>query len=162
VLVLAPRHPEIAERMAALRELLAKHGLAAAFRSECADAPLADDLPCLVLDTVGDLRDFYAAATVAHVGVDHNVLEPLGFRRPVTVHTGWEVTYPSYPVYRLLHDEQVLLEADNAELLAAHWIAAVAGQADERVRHTDAVLARARGATERHLNALDPLLAALR
>lgn len=160
VLVLAPRHPENAERMAALRALLAAHGLAPTFRSQCDDAPPAGDTRCLVLDTMGDLRDFYAAATVAHVGVDHNVLEPLGFHRPVTVRPGWEPTYPSYPVYRMLHDEQALLEADGADTLAAHWISAAGGQADARVRHADAVLARARGAVERHLVALDPLLGA--
>lgn len=161
VLVLAPRHPENAERMGALRALLAEYGLAAIFRSQCDDAPLADDIRCLVLDTMGDLRDFYAAATVAHVGVDHNVLEPLGFHRPVTVRPGWESTYPSYPVYRLLHEQQALLEADDANRLSAHWIDAAGGQVDERVRHADAALARARGAVERHLRALAPLLEAV-
>lgn len=161
VLVLAPRHPENAERMAALRALLAAHGLAAIFRSQCEDGPLPGHTRCLVLDTMGDLRDFYAAATVAHVGVDHNVLEPLGFHRPVTVRPGWESTYPSYPVYRLLHEQQALLEADDADVLAAHWITAAGGRADERVRHADAVLARAHGAVDRHLEALRPLLEAV-
>lgn len=160
LLVLAPRHPEVTERMQALRDLLAERGLRAQFRSAVADEPLAAECDCLVLDTMGDLRDFYAAATVAHVGVDHNVLEPLGFDKPVSVMPGWEATYPSYPVYRALHDEQVLLESANADDLARHWAEVLDGgaRAHALVTHARAVLQRARGAVARHLTALQPWL----
>lgn len=160
LLVLAPRHPEVTERMQALRGLLAERGLQARFRSTMADEPLAASCDSLVLDTMGDLRDFYAAATVAHVGVDHNVLEPLGFDKPVSVMPGWEATYPSYPVYRTLHEERVLLEATNADGLAQHWAAVLDGgeRAHARVALSRAVLDRARGAVSRHLEALQPWL----
>ncbi len=160
VLVLAPRHPEVGERMAALSELLTRHHRRFVFRSKVADGALPAATDCLVLDTMGDLRDFYAAATAAHVGVDHNVLEPLGFGRPVTVLPGWNTTYPSYPVYRMLYDQQALLEATGRAALAAHWQDALAhGEATRcSVERAAAALDASRGAVERHLTALaEPL-----
>jgi 3-deoxy-D-manno-octulosonic-acid transferase len=156
LLVIAPRHPEVAERMKALDALLTERGLVARFRSKLEDGPLAAEVDCLVLDTMGDLRDFYAAATVAHVGVDHNVLEPLGFGKPVTVAPGWESTYPSYPVYRMLSDERALLEARDAAALAHHWKEAIANRAavDASIGPAQVALERARGAVERHFSAM--------
>lgn len=140
--------------MQVLRRLLQDRSLPSLFRSQREDGPLDDDTACLVLDTIGDLRDFYAAATVAHVGVDHNVLEPLAFDKPVTVLPGWESTYPSYPVYRLLHEQGALLEAD-AESLAGQWQIVLAGGArlDRQRAHAREVLTRAGGAVGRHLEA---------
>lgn len=156
LLVLAPRHPEVGERMRALRELLVGRGLAACFRSAIEDGPLAVRTDCLVLDTMGDLRDFYAAATVAHVGVDHNVLEPLAFGKPVTVARGWEATYPSYPVYRMLSDENALLEAGDADALGNHWQHVIAGgdAANRLLGSARSALRRSRGAIERHFSAI--------
>ena len=77
LLILAPRHPEVGERMQTLSGYLEQRSLPAVFRSALPDAPLSAHTACLVLDTMGELRDFYAAARIAHVGVDHNVLEPL-------------------------------------------------------------------------------------
>ena len=164
LLVIAPRHPEVAERMRALRELLAARGLEARFRSTLGDAALEAGVDCLVLDTIGDLRDFYAAATVAHVGVDHNVLEPLAFGKPVSVVPGWDKTYPSYPVYRMLSDEHALLEAADAAALAAHWLAAIdASRSDVAAPSAaDRALDRARGAVERHFAAIQGCLDAAR
>jgi 3-deoxy-D-manno-octulosonic-acid transferase len=160
LLILAPRHPEVAERMTALRTLLAEYGLPAAFRSTLEDAPLPGGLACLVLDTMGDLRDFYAACTVAHVGVDHNVLEPLGFGKPVTVTSGWNATYPSYPVYHLLQAHEALAEAHDAAQLGAHWRASFADPAASRQRlaQIQSALRQARGALDRHLAAIERLV----
>jgi 3-deoxy-D-manno-octulosonic-acid transferase len=160
VLVLAPRHPEVAEHMQALRSFLAQRSLTGVFKSAVPDAPLAADAACLVLDTMGELRDFYAAATVAHVGVDHNVLEPLGFGKPVTVGTGWNTTYPSYPVYRLLMDERTLLEVTSAEQLTDTWRDLIDNAEHYRsnVHAITQTLTQARGAVSRHLALLAPLL----
>ncbi len=176
LLVLAPRHPEVPRNLEQLRTALAARSLRAEYRSELGDVALPggnSDLPggnaaqpghpdALVLDTMGDLRDFYAAATVAHVGVDHNVLEPLAFDKPVTVCPGWNATYPSYPVYTLLSAAGGLLRADSAAALAAHWLACVGDAAlrERQAAHTARVLADAAGATARHLAALQPHLAA--
>lgn len=163
LLVLAPRHPEVAERMHALGEMLARDGIAACWRSRLGDAALPEGTACLVLDTMGDLRDFYAAATVAHVGIDHNVLEPLAFGKPVTVLPGWEPTYPSYPVYRMLSDDRALLDAGDAAELARLWSEVIAGDdAAQRIGDAaQAALAHERGAVERHLRAIAPVLEGL-
>ena len=160
LMVLAPRHPEVSERMLALRNYLAQRGLPGVFRSTVPDTPIANETACLVLDTMGELRDFYAAATVAHVGVDHNVLEPLGFGKPVTVGTGWNTTYPSYPVYRLLMDERALLEATAAPQLASTWLDLINNPDHYRssVHAINRTLAQARGAVARHLAQLAPLM----
>lgn len=160
LLVLAPRHPEVAKHMEALRGFLAQRSLVEVFKSTVPDAPMAFDVACLVLDTMGELRDFYAAATVAHVGVDHNVLEPLGFGKPVTVGAGWNTTYPSYPVYHLLMDAHTLLEATTADQLASTWLDLIDNAEHYRsnVQAIGQTLAQARGAVARHLNLLAPLI----
>jgi 3-deoxy-D-manno-octulosonic-acid transferase len=165
LLVIAPRHPEVVERMNALRTLLASRGHEARFRSTLGDSALEASVDCLVLDTIGDLRDFYAAATVAHVGVDHNVLEPLAFDKPVSVVPGWDKTYPSYPVYRMLSDEHALLEAADAQALAMHWLTAIGTHRNDDDAAPSAAaraLERARGAVERHFAAIQSCLDAAR
>jgi 3-deoxy-D-manno-octulosonic-acid transferase len=160
LLVLAPRHPEVAEHMQALRGFLAQRALVNIFKSTLPDTPFAKNTSCLILDTMGELRDFYAAATVAHVGVDHNVLEPLGFGKPVTVGTGWNTTYPSYPVYRLLMDAHTLLEATTADQLASTWLDLIDNAEHYRsnVQAIGHTLTQARGAVARHLALVTPLL----
>jgi 3-deoxy-D-manno-octulosonic-acid transferase len=156
LLVLAPRHPEVAERMQVLRDYLAQRGLHHAFRTTLTDQALPADTACLVLDTMGELRDFYAAATVSHVGVDHNVLEPLSFGKPVTVVTGWDATYPSYPVYRMLMDAHALQEVGSAHALLSCWTGMMSGGSGYRqqVDTIESTLATAKGAVARHLEHL--------
>ncbi len=160
LLVLAPRHPEVAEHMQALRGLLAQRALASIFKSTLSDTPIAADTACLVQDTMGELRDFYASATVAHVGVDHNVLEPLGIGKPVTVGTGRNDTYPSYPVYRSLMDSNVLFEPGNVPNLADYRLELL-GESDhctESVTVINNNLGTLRGAVKRHLAQAGPML----
>ena len=162
LLVIAPRHPEVSERMVMLEKFLRQRDLPFLFRSRVGDIPIAEEIACLVLDTVGELRDVYAASSVAHVGVDHNVLEPLGFGKPVTVQPGWNETYPSYPVYCLLHDQGGLIQVSSATELAASWLALL--RSPERYREAQAkvahVLENARGAVARHWSVFLPLLQA--
>lgn len=160
LLILAPRHPEVSERMQTLRSSLAQRELQAVFRSTLPDMQIATETACVVLDTMGELRDFYAAASIAHVGVDHNVLEPLAFGKPVTVVPGWDTTYPSYPVYRLLMDSQTLIEVAAAKQLSASWLDLIDNAAHyrERTSQIDTTLAGARGAVARHMNILLPCI----
>ncbi|MFX1678200.1 glycosyltransferase N-terminal domain-containing protein [Mitsuaria sp. CC2] len=160
LLILAPRHPENQARMGELLAQLAEAGLRVTRRSQVEDAPLAADVACMVLDTVGELRDFYAAASVAHVGVDHNVLEPLGLNKPLTIRGGWDTTYPSYPVYRLLRDRGVLHECDDDAAMCDYWLAAIARapRIAEDLRRTEEVLASMRGSVARHQAAGEPWL----
>jgi 3-deoxy-D-manno-octulosonic-acid transferase len=83
LLVMAPRHPQ---RFAEAAQALAQSGLRFVRRS------LADpdaDSEVLLLDTLGELLDFYAAADVAFVGGSlvqvggHNLLEPAALGVPI-------------------------------------------------------------------------------
>jgi len=84
-LVLAPRHPE---RFTEVERLLVSSGAAFQRRSETVPARWFDK-DILLLDSLGELVEFFAVADIAFVGgslVDvggHNVLEPAGFGKPI-------------------------------------------------------------------------------
>jgi 3-deoxy-D-manno-octulosonic-acid transferase len=84
-LILAPRHPE---RFAEVEQLLRNSPFGFQRKSRLLrDQYFAQDV--LLLDTVGELREFFAVADVAFIGgslVDvggHNVLEPARLRKPI-------------------------------------------------------------------------------
>lgn len=84
-MVLAPRHPE---RFAEVEKLLINSSFVFQRKSRLtADGYFAQDV--LLLDTVGDLPEFFAAGDIAFVGgslVDvggHNVLEPARLGKPI-------------------------------------------------------------------------------
>lgn len=156
LLVLAPRHPDQKDRMAQLERYCADAEYAFAFRSRLGDSALPDALQVLVLDTLGELKDFYAAATVAHVGRNHNLLEPLAYGKPVTTTGLWEPQHPSYPVYRVLVEAGGVVELDSPDRLAAEWFAMLS----DRAAHSTAtqgireVLEGLAGASARNLELL--------
>lgn len=155
LLVLAPRHPEQTERLQQLNAYLDRQGVVHRNRSRMEDAPLPDDVTVLVLDTMGELRDFYAASTVSFVGRDHNILEPMAFGKPVTVLPGWESTFPSYPVYRLAMESRAISSAADASELSASWLEAMDRASGERRQvETLAFVNNCRGAAERNLQVL--------
>jgi 3-deoxy-D-manno-octulosonic-acid transferase len=84
-LAVAPRHPE---RFAEVEKLLKSTGLSFEKKSQI-DSRLSFDRDVMFVDTLGDLRKFYALADIAFVGgslVDvggHNLLEPAFFKKPV-------------------------------------------------------------------------------
>ena len=85
VMVLAPRHPQ---RFAEVEKLIEKSNLRYVRRSRL-NGRLGQAPDVLLLDTIGELADFYRVADVAFVGgslVDaggHNLLEPAWHRKPV-------------------------------------------------------------------------------
>jgi 3-deoxy-D-manno-octulosonic-acid transferase len=84
-MVLAPRHPQ---RFSEVEKLLRAQGHHFERRSQH-DGRGSFEQDVMLLDTVGDLQDFYAIADVAFIGgslVDaggHNLLEPARLRKPV-------------------------------------------------------------------------------
>lgn len=84
LLILAPRHPE---RCTAVAELCSRHGLRTLRKSVALACPAGT--PVYLLDTLGELMVYYAAADIAFVGGSlipwggHNVLEPAGLGIPV-------------------------------------------------------------------------------
>jgi len=85
LLVLAPRHPQ---RFAEVAALLHQRGVSFVRRSQGA-AAAAHTCEVLLLDSLGELLDFYAAADVAFVGGSlvpiggHNLLEPAALGVPI-------------------------------------------------------------------------------
>lgn len=123
LLVLAPRHPENREMMAGLADALRERSLRSVCRSAIADAALGPGVQVLILDTMGELKDFYGASTVSYVGRDHNILEPLAFGKPVTISPGWEAKFPSYSIYLLLRDTEAVRELSSPTEHAQQWVA---------------------------------------
>jgi 3-deoxy-D-manno-octulosonic-acid transferase len=86
LLLLVPRHPE---RFKPVVQECRDAGFATRTRSE--ERMAASDTQCFVVDTLGELLRFYAAADVAFVGGSlvpiggHNVLEPAALSVPVVV-----------------------------------------------------------------------------
>jgi 3-deoxy-D-manno-octulosonic-acid transferase len=84
-MVLAPRHPE---RFAEVEKLLISSPFGFQRRSQVKNGqPFEKDI--LLLDTLGELADFFAVADIAFVGgslIDaggHNILEPARYHKPV-------------------------------------------------------------------------------
>lgn len=158
LLVLAPRHPPRFEAVAAL---LRRRGVAFVTRSSGADVGLTTAV--LLVDTLGELVLFYAAADVAFVGGSlvpiggHNLLEPAALGKPIV--TGPH-TSNAAPVARLL------LAAGAAEVVAdGPALAACVGRllADGEARRVVggralAAVAANRGALARFLELLAPLV----
>lgn len=87
-LLLAPRHPERFDEVAAL---IAQAGFSFARRSQPSDTTHSRTCPVILLDTVGELTAAYAAADIVFVGGSlvpvggHNILEPALFGKPTVV-----------------------------------------------------------------------------
>jgi len=117
-LVLAPRHPE---RATELEGLLVRRGLRYKLLGE---GDTGGDWEVLVVDTVGKLRGFFAAARAVFVGgslVDkggHNLLEPAAYATAVC--SGSHLDNVQHQSAALLAGDAIELVAD-AEALAAVW-----------------------------------------
>jgi 3-deoxy-D-manno-octulosonic-acid transferase len=156
LLILAPRHPQ---RFDAAAASVAAHGFTCMRRS--GGAP---DTHCqvLLLDTLGELADFYAAADVAFVGGSlvpvggHNLLEPAALGLPVL---SGPQQFSSPEVARVLRGRGALTIVHDAAELAAALTRLLA---DPQARAQQAAAGRAaidanRGALERLLGLIDRL-----
>jgi 3-deoxy-D-manno-octulosonic-acid transferase len=159
LLILAPRHPQ---RFDAAAAAVAAHGFTCLRRS--GGAPAAD-YQVLLLDTLGELADFYAAADVAFVGGSlvpvggHNLLEPAALGLPVV---SGPQQFSSPEVARVLRGQGALtIVHDAAELAAAltRLLADPQARAQQAAAGCAAIDAN-RGALERLLGLIDRLRSA--
>jgi 3-deoxy-D-manno-octulosonic-acid transferase len=155
LLVLAPRHPPRFEEAAAL---LAKQGWRFQRRSSSAlGEPLAADCQVLLLDTLGELLDFYAAGDVAFVGGSlaplggHNLLEPAALGLPVLAGPHQS---NSPEIARALAEAGALDIVADAGQLATRLQELLASEAQRRAQAE-----RANAALQSHRGALGRLLA---
>lgn len=148
LLVMAPRHPENHERMEILEEYIIERNFRYAFKSRGGHLDVRT-IDVLVLDTIGELKDFYSVSAFAYVGLNHNVLEPLAFGKRVYVTSGWNPIYPSYPVYSMLKQVGAIIEADT-EKLGEVWANELEGEASNLTQvDTLSIIHEMQGATEK-------------
>lgn len=159
-LVVVPRHPARAD---SVEGEIRRRGGRALRRSRMDDAAGPDPRDVILLDTIGELELAYAVADVAFVGgtlVPHggqNMMEPASLGRPVVV--GPYVDNFRGEVEMLLHADALVLASDArgveetiGRFLREPDTAAAYGQ---RAREA---IERSKGATERTLAILRPLL----
>jgi 3-deoxy-D-manno-octulosonic-acid transferase len=158
LLVLVPRHPNRFEDVASN---LKRRGLSYVRRSRAPTAEPATQV--LLVDTLGELMTFYAAADVAFVGGSlvpvggHNLLEPAALGLPILAGPN---TYNAEDVARLLLEVGAAHTVHNAVDLAAHVTGLLR---DPEARHSSGERGRAtveanRGALQRLLDLIAPLV----
>lgn len=159
LVVLAPRHPE---RFDAVADACAAAGFRVTRRSAGSACGPATDV--YLLDTMGELPRFYAAADVAFVGGSllpyggHNVLEPAAMGTPVI---SGPHTHNFTEICGLLAAGGVLRVAADADAFAAH-VADWLGDSNERDRIGQIgreIVRTHRGASARTLDLLAQALA---
>jgi 3-deoxy-D-manno-octulosonic-acid transferase len=159
LLILVPRHPQ---RFDTVRDLLAKRHDRAANRSS--GAAISPSISVLLGDTMGELMMFYAAADVAFVAGSltpiggHNLLEPASVGRPVL--TGPHNFNGEESAQLLMDAGAAFIVADTEQL--AHAVSGLLGDASLREvmgAAGRAVLDSNRGALDKLLTLVDPLLA---
>lgn len=160
LLVLAPRHPP---RFPTVAARLQSAGLSFVRCSTGSSATASTDV--VLLDSIGELSQYYAAADLAFVGGSlvpiggHNLLEPAALG--VATITGPHVFNAEDVAAALVADGAVSCVQDGESL--TRTVLALARDADERHRRGArgiAVVDRNRGTLERLLELLAPLLSA--
>ena len=157
LLVMAPRHPQ---RFAEAAQTLLQAGVRFARRSQGADSAACE---VLLLDTLGELLDFYAAADVAFVGGSlvpvggHNLLEPAALGLPIL--TGPH-NFNGADIARLLIERGgAEVVRTPAELAARLRVLLTDPAARARMGEAArACLSGNRGALEKLLSLIEPLL----
>ncbi|MGR8918715.1 MAG: lipid IV(A) 3-deoxy-D-manno-octulosonic acid transferase [Gammaproteobacteria bacterium] len=158
LVVIAPRHPE---RFREVRELFRDAGFAVA--SHSAGETCGPDTTVYLLDTMGDMVRFYAAADIAFVGGSllpyggHNVLEPAALATPVL---SGPHTFNFAEISELLEAAGALEIVDGADGLvrqASRWLDD-SNERDRVGRLGQALVARHGGATARTLERIAPFL----
>ncbi|MGQ5523163.1 3-deoxy-D-manno-octulosonic acid transferase [Chitinimonas sp. PSY-7] len=149
-LLLAPRHPENPAVLHHIAQQCAEHGLGYQLRSEMLTSGKDSTADCLVLDTIGELRDAFRFGACSHIGKDHNLLEPLCAGLDVTALPNWDATYPSFPVFKVLSEAGDVSLHTDADSLARRWQHSLEQyQQQNRQSKVSELLARFGGATER-------------
>jgi 3-deoxy-D-manno-octulosonic-acid transferase len=160
LLVMAPRHPN---RFGEVAAQLVSRGVRFVRRSQVPAAGAIGEAEILLLDSLGELLDFYAAGDVAFVGGSlvpiggHNLLEPAALGLPIL--TGPN-TSNSAEVARLLIERGAAEVVKNPQELADRVVALLADPA-ARARmgvQGHAVVDANKGALQKLLGLVVPLI----
>lgn len=159
VMILAPRHPERFEKVAAL---ISSEGLALQRRSLWSPPLAINSGGVFLLDSVGELAAVYELADIAFVGGSlvptggHNILEPAQYGAAILVgpHTF------NFREIVSIFEQGGAVKTVTAENLGAQFLSLL-NHPDERQRMgrlAKELFAKHAGATRRTLEALEPML----
>jgi len=161
LLVLVPRHPE---RWDQVERLVRERGLGCVRRSALSEADTADDV--LLLDSLGELAALYRIGAIAFIGGTlvptggHNPLEPARFAVPIVVGRSMDnfaemaEQFAAADAWRMVDDNRGLARVWEEWLERAEVAREVGRRGAE-------LLAANRGALERTVTMLEPLLQAV-
>ncbi len=160
LLVIVPRHPERFKPVASACRSL---GFTTRTRSE--DGNADEHCQCFVVDTMGELLDFYAASDLAFVGGSlepiggHNLLEPAALGMPIVVGPHM---FNAEEVTEGLVEAGAAVRVEDAEGLAAVVVKLLANDAERIAMGESArgVVMRERGAVQRTLQIVGTMLEA--
>jgi 3-deoxy-D-manno-octulosonic-acid transferase len=161
-LVVAPRHPGRADDA---EDDLTRSGLAVVRRSRLDGGPPPRDAVVL-LDTVGELESVYSVADVVFVGGSlvrhggHNMMEPASLGKPVVVGPHAFNFRGESDLLVAAGGLAVVADAEEAEARLREWLSDPGAAAAVGERARAAILA-SKGATERTLEVLRPMLSRL-
>jgi 3-deoxy-D-manno-octulosonic-acid transferase len=161
LLIVVPRHPE---RFDAVRQLMARQDIA--FVSRTGEQAVVATCSVFLGDTMGELALFYAASDVAFVGGTlvpvggHNLLEPAALGLPVV--TGPHL-FNTQDIADMFVNIGALTRVADAEQLAAAVARLLQDeQTAKRLGNLGRdIVVRNRGALDRLLHLLEPLIAAV-
>ncbi len=163
IMVLAPRHPERFEKVAALVSSTASSADLPLLRRSTWSPPQPVRGGIFLLDSVGELAAIYALADIAFVGGSlvptggHNILEPAQYGAAIVVgpHTF------NFREIVSIFEQGDALKVVTASTLGSQFLALLSQpQERERLgRRAKDLFAQHAGATRRTLDALGPLLA---
>ena len=158
LLIIAPRHPE---RSASIADLCRGRGYSFTMYSDELTQSKNEDI--MILDTIGQLQSYYAAADVSFVGGSlvatggHNMLEPAALGVPVI---SGEYLFNFAEVSRLLEQAGALIKVKNADELAQSVVSLFQDN-DRRTKMGEmakSVVAKNRGSTEKIVKLIEEIL----
>src|ERR1700686_1716358 len=149
-LIIAPRH---VERAGEIRARLARLGLNVSLRSE-AETARTSPPDCILLDTTGELQNWYAVATIVFVGKSltarggQNPVEPILAGKPVLFGPHME-NFSALAQALLANEAAVQISDPNSLQEKIAWLLRDREAASRLVANAQTVLARHSGATAR-------------
>jgi 3-deoxy-D-manno-octulosonic-acid transferase len=158
LLLLVPRHPN---RFDAVKSWLRARNVRFVARST--REAVAANTSVLLVDTLGELLSFYAAANVAFVGGSlvpiggHNLLEPAALNRPIIVGPH---NFNAADIAQMFLESGAALQVESATQLAAAVLDLLlsATRRDQMIAKAQAILQANRGALARVLALVEKLL----
>jgi 3-deoxy-D-manno-octulosonic-acid transferase len=149
-LIIAPRH---VERVGEIRARLTRLGLSVSLRSEAGTASTASP-DCVLLDSTGELQNWYAVATIVFVGKSltahggQNPVEPILAGKPVLFGPHME-NFSTLAQALIAHEAAVQIRDPNSLEEKITWLLRDREAVLRLVANAHAVLAQHSGATSR-------------